>query len=321
MNLYYTGISLKDPSKQKNGDFYAIVHLNVENLSLFLLADGVGGSAGDWKASKTCVKEFVEQLGVDKTEKNLKQRIHDALYKVNSIILNETGLYEGMKSTFLVAVYDKESAKLYFTGIGDSRIYKIRDKEIELLTTDQVKAVMLRKPDGELYTKNGSVIPAFGVTKLMGIHDLSFTIEEMEINTTTGFLMASDGFYKNMVDKDLFYLYQSLDVESGLKDLAKKVESNQDDDATAIFFRIEKTENEHDIISAYREIFVDLHEAIKRNDPKEVHKIIDKIENQNIIQTFEYYDETIKLMKKSGCIDGDIYQRIIKLLKTSRNNI
>ena len=313
--LYHATVSLKSPDKKKNGDAADVFQLD-NNLVLFLLADGVGGSAGDWKASSTCVKEFAGIFSRSR-EKDIPKRIEESLKTVNQIILSETGLYRGMKSTFVVAVIDTKEKILYYTAIGDSRLYKVTSGKIELLTTDQVKAVMIRKPDGNLYTKNGSVVTAFGVTNVMGTRDLTFRIEKLPLTETTGFLMASDGFYRKLTrDKEeLKQLFNSLDVQNTLNKISSKVEQNQDDDATAIFFRFEPEDSVTGAVENHRQVSANLLEAIQNRDKNEVLRAIDYIESNRVVQSFDYYDKAIKLMREFNFEDGEVYQRLISLLK------
>ena len=313
--LYYAATGLKSPDKEKNGDAWAVSTLD-NNLVLFLLADGVGGSAGDWKASSTCVKEFAE-IFAGLSGNDIAKRMEESLKTVNQIILSETGLYQGMKSTFIVAVIDQKEKMLYYTAIGDSRMYKITSGKIDLLTTDQVKAVMIRKPDGTLYTKNGSVVTAFGVTNVMGTRGLTFTIEKLPLTETTGFFMASDGFYRKLSnDKaELIQLYNSLDVQNTLNKISSKVEQNQDDDATAVFFRFETEDSATGAVENHRQVSANLLESIRNKDKNEVLRAIDYLESNQVVQTFDYYDKAIKLMRESKFEDGEVYQRLISLLK------
>jgi len=57
MNIEIANASLKNTHKEKNGDFIGIYHFN--GIDIILLSDGVGGSVGDWMASKTSVTQVL----------------------------------------------------------------------------------------------------------------------------------------------------------------------------------------------------------------------------------------------------------------------
>ena len=67
-----------------------------------------------------------------------------------------------MKSTFVAVVLDKENSKMYYTSIGDCRLYSITNPETTLLTQDQIKAVIRRKQDGPPIIQGGIIVIAKG---------------------------------------------------------------------------------------------------------------------------------------------------------------
>jgi hypothetical protein len=67
-----------------------------------------------------------------------------------------------MKSTFVAVVLDKENSKMYYTSIGDSRLYSITNPETTLLTQDQIKAVIRRKQDGPPIIQGGIIVISKG---------------------------------------------------------------------------------------------------------------------------------------------------------------
>lgn len=101
-------------------------------LGLVAVADGVTHCDGGGVASKTAIARFREHLeaqpDIDRhSMRTALARAHDALVK------DERSLY----TTFDAVVVRND--RLLHIHAGDSRIYLIRDKSVELLTVDQVE--------------------------------------------------------------------------------------------------------------------------------------------------------------------------------------
>jgi len=104
-------------------------------------------------------------------------------------------------------------------------------------------------------------------------------------------------------------------VQNTLNKISSKVEQNQDDDATAVFFRFETEDSATGAVENHRQVSANLLESIRNKDKNEVLRAIDYLESNQVVQTFDYYDKAIKLMRESKFEDGEVYQRLISLLK------
>jgi protein phosphatase len=115
-----------------NEDFYAVD----EGLSLFVVADGLGGHVAGRVASETAVHEFVSHVRRDERSGPLT-RVRDAMRTANRAILakvSEVPYLQGMGTT-LAAVW-LQRGRAVFAHVGDSRIYLLRDRRLSLLTMD-----------------------------------------------------------------------------------------------------------------------------------------------------------------------------------------
>jgi len=142
------GLATARGRRADNQDFAAL-HVPVEpDLALrgavFAVADGVGGHKGGRVAAEIAVRGFLEgyyglpdTLGVE----HLAAR---ALSAVNGWI-HAQGRHDpalaGMASTFTAAVL--RCRQLHVVHMGDSRLYRLRDGRMELLTEDHT----LKHPD------------------------------------------------------------------------------------------------------------------------------------------------------------------------------
>ena len=107
----------------------------------FLVADGMGGQSAGERASAIAMELIPKRLKVIDFEKGsasaVEQLIDDAISHANAEIMALGELDSQFKNmgttiTFLVAVGNP----LYCGGVGDSRVYRLRDQKLEQLTTD-----------------------------------------------------------------------------------------------------------------------------------------------------------------------------------------
>lgn len=107
----------------------------------FLVADGMGGQSAGERASAIAMELIPRRLkGIDfenGSASAVEQQIDDAVSHANAEIMALGELDSQLKNmgttiTFLVAVGNT----LYCGGVGDSRVYRLRDQKLEQLTTD-----------------------------------------------------------------------------------------------------------------------------------------------------------------------------------------
>ncbi len=315
MILQYTSSSSKLSTKNKNGDNFKILELKGEDIALFLVSDGVGGCVGDYKASATVVETFCSTFSGE-TNETIERRISNAINKTNETILNETGFYRGMKATLVALLLDFNTPKGYYVNIGDSRIYNIKER-CEQITEDQTKSVIRRKKDGTPIVYAGAIVTASGVTNVLGIHNLTYEIKELDINTTQSFLLATDGFYSKMNEAEIIKVSNSVAIEEVFKKTCRNVFNQQEDDATAVFVRV-INDNEESGVNKKINLPNELVKAIEEKSTVKIKELLSTIETDNILLPFAFYDKTVSLFMKSNIKDSAIYRRLINLLKKSR---
>lgn len=323
-------------SKSKNGDAVSSFDLQDLGLSIFLLADGVGGCVGDYKASDTAVEQFEVRFretcaersrrGVTKNgrrddTKTISEIIAKCIEHTNEVILSETGYYQGMKTTFIVAVVDQTNEQLHYTSIGDSRLYRIDEKTVEQLSKDEVKAVIRRKQDGTPITQGGAIVNGIGVTNVLGAKPLQYKVETLSIAKSNSFLLASDGFYDKMNDENVYLpkLHRTLYFENQLRQLQEDVQRQQDDDASAVFFRVIKADDDQ-LWAAQNQIFIDLMTAIEAKEEENALNIATNIALSNYDNSFEFYDAAIKRMRLLDFNSSALYSQLVGLLRETRKS-
>lgn len=125
--------------RDKNEDVFALV----EEEYLYVLADGMGGHRSGDVAARAAVhalcailKDVIEQQSDLNTSK-LIVKMDEAFAEVNRITYNlaqQDPYLKGMGTTLLCLHLREHHA--IFGHVGDSRIYRLRNKKLELLTQD-----------------------------------------------------------------------------------------------------------------------------------------------------------------------------------------
>ncbi|KYG04522.1 phosphoprotein phosphatase [Sorangium cellulosum] len=118
------------------------------DLGLFVVADGIGGAAGGEIASRmavdivqACCKEgegeITQPTGYDEAAGPLELRLVSSIWRANERIF-EVGQrdprFYGMGTTFAGVYVDATSACI--AHVGDSRVYRYRERRLERLTED-----------------------------------------------------------------------------------------------------------------------------------------------------------------------------------------
>jgi protein phosphatase len=113
------------------------------DMTVCLVADGMGGQAAGEVASKRAVEIIPRELkryisGVVGNEET-KTIIRRAVVQANEEIMALAALdreLKNMGTTIVLTLWRKGSSLLYVAGMGDSRVYQVRAKKIEQLTVD-----------------------------------------------------------------------------------------------------------------------------------------------------------------------------------------
>src|SRR3954452_18250289 len=141
----------------------------LEQPPLFLVADGMGGRAAGEVASRTAAQTFEEGLGDDPEAtpaarlialtKTANRRIYD--------LAQEDGARAGMGTTLTAVMVGEEGLAL--AHVGDSRLYRLREGDLEQLTRDHscvgelVREGKLTPEEAEQHPQRSMIMRALGV--------------------------------------------------------------------------------------------------------------------------------------------------------------
>lgn len=104
--------------------------------ALFVVCDGVGGAQAGKTASSLAVEQ-VRDIFRSQSDLNLAHRLIMAADRASAAIFaasQEDPSTEGMATTLVAAAFDGEQC--YIVNVGDSRAYRIKQGQIEKVTTD-----------------------------------------------------------------------------------------------------------------------------------------------------------------------------------------
>lgn len=234
MRVESYGISDIGLVRENNED----VWLSMPRYRFFALADGMGGQNGGEIAAKEAIGELSESIKYRvHPQKKAKLPTRDLIYHLRSAIDqanmrvfslgNEKKFLKGMGTT-LCCLYLYEDSVIY-AHVGDSRIYRYRDRELKQLTQDHCLRYDLKHPKKHIITR------AIGTSTKVEPEIASVTAKKGDV-----FFMCTDGLSDFVSLADIETLLQrkrSLKYTAKcMIDAAKKRGSG--DNITTLFVKI-----------------------------------------------------------------------------------
>jgi len=182
-----TGQYSETGRKQRNEDclsfFMPVGNLLTTKGAVSLIADGVSTAEAGAEASELCVREFINDYFDTPDIWTVKKSAQRVLTAINRTLYGKSHEYlsteRGYICTLSVLVIKSHTAHLFH--IGDSRIYRLRDNELELLTVDHITP---------LSESNSCLSRAMGMDTRLEIDYRSVPVEEGDL-----FLLSTDGVH------------------------------------------------------------------------------------------------------------------------------
>lgn len=167
----------------------------LESLSLYAVADGMGGHAGGEVAARTAIDALQAAFASSPSGEGLVEAVRRANGAVWQRSLADPDL-RGMGTTLIAAalVPGEDGDRLVLTNVGDSRAYRYNSGKLEQLTVDHSVAEELLAR-GELTEEEAAIHPHRHIlTRALGIAP-DVDVDVWEISPTEGdrFLLCSDG--------------------------------------------------------------------------------------------------------------------------------
>lgn len=212
MNLHLDIGNSSDVGKVRevNEDYFA--SFNGSFGSLLIVCDGMGGHKGGDIASRIAVETIKNHFENLNTNYNIPEEIRKSLETANDSIIQkakEDTELSDMGSTVVLVLIKDGSA--YYVGVGDSRIYRIRDGVIQQITKDD--SLVQQMIDSEIITEDeAKVHPKKNViTKALGINEkLEPEIyESFKLQEKDKLILCSDGLTAHVDEKEIFQLTEN----------------------------------------------------------------------------------------------------------------
>lgn len=223
-----------------------------DSLGLYIVADGMGGHLAGEVASRIAInminKCFKKWLEEDASEEDIFGEPDESISREGNYIVSgiklankviyelatEQKQYQGMGTTVVVLLVTPTS--IIASNVGDSRIYMVRDGELEMLSKDhsivaeQVELGMMTEEEAE----NSSMKHV--LTRNMGsAEDVVPEVFEIEPSNNDCFILCSDGVTDLMNDDEIFEMIEDADDPEVLCcELVKKVLDRGAHDNTTI---------------------------------------------------------------------------------------
>ncbi|MCI0515204.1 Stp1/IreP family PP2C-type Ser/Thr phosphatase [candidate division KSB1 bacterium] len=242
MRLEMVGLSDIGVTRKNNEDQVGIF----PELNLGLICDGMGGHSAGAFASQLAI-EILKSVYEKQHDQRISQLVSDVDFKYRGLCARVIGglrlanhhIYNlalknspqrGMGTTVALVVFEPGLAIL--AHVGDSRIYRVRDRELSQLTDDHswinelIQDREIKKEEARFFQKKNVITRALGMAPGVKIDLRIEPIENGDI-----FLLCSDGLTNSLNDdliQAILVNYQP-DLESvthNLIDMAKRIDGS-----------------------------------------------------------------------------------------------
>lgn len=176
--------------------------------TLIIVCDGMGGHVGGAVASTTAVEKIQEYISSHDSSFGYQTLLHDAIVFANHQVFGmatEQPELKGMGTTCVVVLIS-DSGLVYHAHVGDSRLYRLRDKGIERITKDHSLVQLLHdqgqitEDEMETHPNKNQILKAIGTD-----FDLRPEVckEPMQMKENDILLVCSDGLCGMVHDRKI----------------------------------------------------------------------------------------------------------------------
>ncbi len=207
---------------------------------LWVVADGMGGHAKGDVASQMIVSTL-QQVKEGTRLSHFIDAIEDSITEVNKKLLQQAK--EAKKRTTIGStIVSMIAYKKYciYLWAGDSRLYRLRNKQIRQITTDHsqvevyIEQGLITREEAATHPHGNMITRAVGATD-----DLYLDIGIQEIHKSDRYLLCSDGLTKHILDLEIEAFMKEGNAETCCRQLIDTtLERGAGDNVTAIIVDI-----------------------------------------------------------------------------------
>ncbi len=261
LSIEYSGRSDIGLVRSENQDSFGKYPIGVMDIyspkgQLFIIADGMGGHAGGKIASRLAV-DTVSKIYFSLENLNTSEAVRNAIDQANKRIYweSESSDYNlaGMGTTCSVLVL--KANKAVIGHVGDSRIYRIKENNIEQLTEDHtqvnemLKQGILSVKEAENYPLKTVLARALGTDKQVKAD----IIPDLLIKEGQSYILCSDGLGKVNPEEILEIVSSNSAAEASEKLVKIANERGGNDNVTVLVIKINSNQKDKSQIPVYAE--------------------------------------------------------------------
>ena len=203
MKRQFIGLTDTGVVRTANQDNYSV---DDELGRFFIVADGMGGHAGGEEASRIATEIIYDYL-----KQNWDSPLESAVLLKQAVTKANQGIIEDQKNhperrdmgtTVVVLIFRDEQP--ICAHVGDSRLYRLRDSNLEQITDDHTWVGMALKK-GEIDAEQAKFHPWRHVlSQCLGREDLQrIDIQQFEVRSGDRLLICSDGLTEEVTDAQI----------------------------------------------------------------------------------------------------------------------
>ncbi len=222
MKIRYAAKTDVGMKRTHNEDYFSLI----EDEQLFIVADGMGGHASGEVASKMAaetISEFYQHtkdeeatwpFKMDRSLSFLENRLVCGI-RLSNLRIFETACremrYKGMGTTIVTALVSGDKA--YLGHVGDSRGYRIRNKEIVQLTRDHSLLEDYKEAKPDMTEEEERNFPHKNViTRALGMREsVQVDIKSHQIEDGDYYILCSDGLSGMLSDPKILEIVINAD--------------------------------------------------------------------------------------------------------------
>lgn len=230
-------------ARELNEDYFYISYVD-DKVQLFILADGMGGYDGGEVASKlavTAAKNYI-LTNYDKSIESkelLLDLVRAGSQYANMVVYEKASQNQklsNMGTTLDICLIYQNKA--FISHIGDSRIYRLRDKFFRKLTKDHsyvqqlVDEGKITKEESETHPKKNMLMKALGVTPFIEPDTMIKGFMKDDV-----ILMCSDGLTNMVPEEEIYRIIKENPTDSTKMLIQRANDLGGTDNITAIIIK------------------------------------------------------------------------------------